>query len=98
MNEYIGKVVVTRGIGSGVNAGVLLGFGKDEKTVFLSNSYFLRNWKWNKSFGSMASLSSGDIKGPAEIAKIHHDSIITDCACIVIAPDSLLKKLEKLSS
>ncbi len=96
LEKYVGKVVATRGIGSGVNAGRVVAI--EGATIVLTDAYFLRNWKWNNSFGSMDSFSTGDIKAPCEIAKVSEDMIITDLAKFVVCPDDFLKKVKKLSN
>jgi hypothetical protein len=94
--KYLGQVVATRGVGSGVNVGKLAYFDCDNKIVILSDSYFLRSWKYLKSYGSMTSLSSGDIVD-GEITKIHNDTIITDVAQIVVCPESILAICKKVA-
>lgn len=91
-SKYIGKVVVTRGTGSGVNAGRLVAF--EDKVAILTDSYYCRNWKFNNSFGSMHSLANGDIVGGDNIAKVMNDVIIVDVNTIVIAVDDLLEKIK----
>ena len=95
--KYYGKVVATRGYGSGVNVGRLVHFDPVGKVLILTESYFCRNWEYdeNKSHGSMASLSGGHIEVGGTITRIHYDSIIVDCAQIVICPDKVLEICEK---
>jgi len=97
--EYIGKPVATRGIGSGVNAGILAYFNEESRTVILKDSYFLRRWSYKNSYGSMASLSSGDIltTGEHEITRVHSDSIIMNVECVVIVPQNVLDVCEKIA-
>jgi len=97
--KYIGKPVATRGIGSGVNVGILVYFNEESRTVILKDSYFLRRWSYKNSYGSMASLSSGDIltTGEHEITKVHSDSIIINVECLVVVPQKVLDVCEKIA-
>jgi hypothetical protein len=93
--KYYGKVVATRGYVSGVNVGRLVYFNPITRVLILTDSYFLRKWKYQNSYGSMASLSSGDIIEGGEITKIHDDTIIIDAGQFVICPDSILTICKK---
>lgn len=98
LDKYVGKVIATRGYASGVNVGKLVHADPEKKLVILTEAYFLRNWNYEKSNGSMASLSSGDIttKG-GEITRIHKDTILLDVGQFVICPESVLKVCEKIA-
>ncbi len=92
LKKYVGKVVATRGIGSGVNVGRLVAI--EGATVILTEAYFMQNWKYANSFGAFDSLSTGDVTG-GTIAKIKEDKIITDLAAFVVCPEELLNKCKK---
>ncbi len=95
-NRFEGKIIATRGIGSGVIAGRCITI--EGNSCILSEAFFLREWKYKNSFGSMHSLSTGDIIPGGQIAKIARDIIITDLANAVVCPDDFLEKLEKLAN
>lgn len=94
-NNFIGKTVAIRGIGSGVNVGKCAGI--DGVNVLLDQgSFFCRSWEYNNSIGSFHSLANGDIKN-GSIARTENETIITDAAQVVICSDSVLEKLEKIA-
>lgn len=92
-NNFIGKIVAVRGIGSGVNVGKCIAI--DGVNILLEpNSYFCRSWEYpSDSHGAFHSLSNGKIKG-GTITRIERDTIITDAAQIVVCADNLLTILE----
>jgi len=95
-NRFEGKVVATRGVGSGVVVGRCITI--EGNSIILTDAYFLGEWKYEKSFGSMHSLSTGDILPGGQIAKIAKEIIITDLANAVICPEDMLKKCDKYSN
>ena len=95
LNKYIGKVVATRGYVSGVNVGRLLSINTEKNYIVLTESFFLNTWNYKDSYGSMASLSGGDIVEGGEITKVHDDCIITDAGQIVICPEKVLDVCKK---
>lgn len=96
--QFVGKVVATRGIGSGVNVGTCVAIDNDN--ILLEGSYFLRSWEYDnsKSHGAFHSLSSACIKDSGgEITKTKNDTIITDVAQVVVCDDKILKILDKVA-
>lgn len=91
-SNFIGKPVAIRGIGSGVNVGICGGF--EGKTVLLEpGSFFCRRWEYKDSFGSFHSLANGDVQ-KGSIAKVTHDTVITDVAQIVVCDPSVIPVLD----
>lgn len=91
-DKFIGKVVATRGIGSGVNVGRCVAI--DNQNILLEEgSYFVRSWTYTDSHGAFHSLSRADITG-GEISAVKNDTIITDLAQAVICDESILEVLK----
>lgn len=96
--QFVGKMVATRGIGSGVNVGRCVAIQDDN--ILLEGSFFLRSWEYDnsKSHGAFHSLSSACIKDSGgEITKTKNDTIITDVAQVVVCDEKILKILEKVA-
>ena len=74
--KFIGKVVATRGTGSGVNVGRCAAFN-GVNILFEPGSFFMRSWEYRTAHGAFHSLSCGDVTG-GEITLVKNDTIITD--------------------
>ena len=93
--RFIGKVVATRGIGSGVNVGRCAAI-KGVDVLLEAGSFFMRSWTYKTSYGAFHSLSKVDVQG-GEITLVKNDTIITDVAQCVICDDEILDVLTKLA-
>lgn len=95
MEKFIGKVVATRGLTSGVNVGVCVAI-KDTNTLLAPGSFFCRAWDYKKSHGAFHSLSEADVTG-GTITYVKGDTVITDTAQLVVCDDKLMDILKKLA-
>lgn len=93
--KFIGKIVVVRGIGSGVNIGKCAAF-KGNQILFCPNSFFCRRWEYSDSHGAFHSLARADVNG-GEITLIKNETIITDVAQVVICDDKVKDILKGLA-
>lgn len=91
--KFIGKIVATRGIGSGVNVGRCAAVN-GVNILLEPNGYFCPSWSYESgTHGAFHSLANGNIV-EGTITKIERDTIITDAAQIVVCKDNLLNVLE----
>lgn len=92
-NLFTGKIVATKGIGSGVTLGKCAGV-LGINLLFEEKSLFMRKWDYSTAYGAMHSLSAADITG-GEITIIKNECFILDVAIVVLCDSNAYTKALK---